>query len=176
MFISNVKQKYTILKVEDGESEQDYLARVESTIDFYYDGSYYDEYNFLTFLGLEKPIELIWISNISPFGSDLYEKTLFSCNMYFSTQKNPNKVMIGYRTMRTFRNIDDTEIKNSPGQYNFDGFYFIGFNTFSELGLSFPLKENNFLYFQVVIRVYGNFEMNKISFLYKNNRNVKSIG
>ena len=63
--------------------------------------------------------------------------------------------------------------QNSLESLNFNHF---GFNTFSEMGASFPLKENNFLYIQFEIVGTGQIELNSIEIIYKLNRLLKSIG
>lgn len=124
----------------------------------------------------EEKIKLLWVSAILDFGNNLFEKTTFRANVYATKQKKENIVTIGYRTMRKddylMKDIDIAN-QNSLEMLNFNRF---GFNTFSEMGASFPLKENNFLYIQFEIVGTGQIELNSIEILYKLNRMLKTIG
>ena len=124
----------------------------------------------------EKKVKLLWVSAILDFGNNLFEKTTFRANVYATKQEKDNIVTIGYRTMRKddylMKDIDIAN-QNSLEALNFNRF---GFNTFSEMGASFPLKENNFLYIQFEIVGTGPIELNSIEIIYKLNRLLKSIG
>jgi len=124
----------------------------------------------------EEKVNLRWVSAILDFGNNLFEKTTFRANVYATKQKKENIVTVGYRTMRKddylMKDIDIAN-QNSLETLNFNRF---GFNTFSEMGASFPLKENNFLYIQFEIVGTGPIELNSIEIIYKLNRLLKSIG
>ncbi len=124
----------------------------------------------------EEKVKLRWVSAILDFGNNLFEKTSFRANVYATKQKKENIVTVGYRTMRKddylMKDIDIAN-QNSLETLNFNRF---GFNTFSEMGASFPLKENNFLYIQFEIVGTGPIELNSIEIIYKLNRLLKSIG
>ena len=89
--------------------------------------------------------------------------------------------------MRRYKSIDETnsikvldfDINTSiTNQFNLNdlGFNLFSINTFEESGMSFPLKENNFLYIQFLVKASGRVELNAIEAIYKDNRRLKSIG
>ena len=125
----------------------------------------------------EEKVKLRWVSAILDFGNNLFEKTTFKANIYATRQKKENIINIGYRTMRKsnylMKDTLDVANPNSLETLNFNHF---GFSTFSEMGASFPLKENNFLYIQFEIVGTGQIELNSIEIIYKLNRLLKSIG
>lgn len=124
----------------------------------------------------EEKVKLRWVSAILDFGNNLFEKTTFRANVYATKLKKENTITIGYRTMRKedyFMEDIDIANQNNLEALNFNRF---GFNTFSEMGASFPLKENNFLYIQFEIVGTGQIELNSIEITYKLNRLLKSIG
>ena len=125
----------------------------------------------------EEKIKLRWVSAILDFGNNLFEKTTFKANIYATKQKKENIINIGYRTMRKgdYFMKDTLEVSN-PNSLEVLNFNHFGFNTFSEMGASFPLKENNFLYIQFEIVGTGQIELNSIEIIYKLNRLLKSIG
>lgn len=128
----------------------------------------------------EKPIELEWLSGVLDLGSDLQEKTMFRTYLYASKQDESNQIYLGYRTMRRYDSMNvlkGVDIAN-VGETNLDNLTFSLFsiNTFAETGSSFPMKENNFLYIQFVIKGIGKIQLNGIKVIYKLNRLLKSIG
>jgi hypothetical protein len=130
------------------------------------------------------PIQMMWLSNVTDFGNNLMEKTMFDANLYATKQAQENTLNFGYKTMRRLKELDDTSVIMLPQQidlsnnFNFNelDFNIFAINTFQESGMSLPMKENNFLYIQFVIHGSGNIEFNGFHIIYKNNRNIKSIG
>ena len=130
----------------------------------------------------KKPIEMRWFSKITDFNNRIMEKTMFKLNLYVTRQEKENQLFFGYKTTKVIR--DDTHgdksfLKGSlSNPFNFDTFNFniFGIQSFSEMGSSFPIKENNFLYIQFMFLGYGQVELNSFDILYKNNRMLKSIG
>lgn len=124
----------------------------------------------------EIPIQFVWVSCITDFNNNLYEKTMFRGNVYATKHIKENNLYLGYRTMRRLKPLD--EVIPMPNNFDFNEFNFdlFSFSTFSEFGMSLPLKENNFLYIQFLIRGEGRLQINALEIIYKLNRNLKSIG
>ena len=86
---------------------------------------------------------------------------------------------LGYRTMRKGENFDNPKINQDfSNAFDFQNvdFNLFAINTLNEFGSSIQSKENNFLYIQFIVYGDGNIELNSLSFIYKNNRMLKSIG
>ncbi len=128
----------------------------------------------------EYPIEFSWFSSVFDFGNDLQEKTMFRFNLYATKQKESNYLYLGYRTMRRYETFSRgvSSRFDLPKTNNFDNFSFTTYalSSFSESGISIPMKENNFLYIQFLIKGKGNAMINGIKIIYKYNRMLKSFG
>lgn len=144
-----------------------------------------DDYFFPTDSGMKnvivnqpKVIDVIWLSAITDFGNNLSEKTMFKTNIYATKKEKHNSISFGYRTMRSQKSINDTINIDLSNPFNFDQIDFnsFSFNTFNEIGLSIPTKENNFLYIQFFVKAEGVIELNSIEILYKLNRLLKTVG
>lgn len=124
------------------------------------------------------PIDMMFLSNVTDFGNNFMEKTMYRVNLYATRQQQENTLNFGYKTMRRLKNEEDTEAFNVLNNLNFNeiDFNLFSINTFQESGLSLPMKENNFLYIQFIIKAIGNVELNGFHVVYKNNRNIKSVG
>ena len=134
-------------------------------------------------LFLNKPqlVEMKWLSGISSFNNDFVEKTLFRGNVYATRQNEENKVFIGYKTSNTIRGFEEGDKPSqkvdlaNPFDFEQMNFNIFSLETFSEMGASFPMKQNNFLYIQFVIEAKGQVEINALRFLFKNNRRLKTM-
>lgn len=168
------------------ETDEDYLARIlESFIDnddfFFEDSGMMD-----CLLNHSTLISLRWLSNISDFGNNFMEKTMFRVNLYATKQDKENVVKFGYKTMRRLKALEESSdiyISNnqtldlsSTFDMNTVDFNLFSMNTFNEVGMSFHAKENNFLYIQMMLLGEGQIEINAVEILYKLNRLLKSIG
>ena len=138
-------------------------------------------------ISIREPIVFLWQSSMTDFGNNLMEKTMYRANIYATKQETSNSLFFGYKTMRRFKNAETTNsIKvldfdiNTSIANQFDlndlGFTLFSINSFEESGMSFPLKENNFLYIQFLVKASGRVELNAIEAIYKDNRTLKSIG
>jgi len=138
-------------------------------------------------ISIREPIVFLWQSSMTDFGNNLMEKTMYRANLYATKQETSNSLLFGYKTMRRYKSIDETnsikvldfDINTSiANQFNLNdlGFNLFSINTFEESGMSFPLKENNFLYIQFLVKASGRVELNAIEAIYKDNRRLKSIG
>ena len=112
------------------------------------------------------------------------EKTIYRSNVYATKKATSSDLYFGYKTMRRFKSLTDTNIV--PFDLNVDisnlssledlDFTSFAINTFEEFGMSLPMKENNFLYIQFIIKGEGRLELNALELIYKDNRRLKSIG
>lgn len=177
------KEIEVVIKRE-GETNEAFFERV-SLLDDDYCG-----YIFLNNITLkdvlinhESKIILKWVSGILDFGNNFSEKTMFKTNIYATKQEKENWIKLGYRTMRRFNRFDETGSSNmmkaieSSNPMNFEeiDFNVFAINTLNEFGASFPTKENNFLYIQIMVLAEGNIELNAIEILYKLNRLLKTL-
>ena len=165
------------VKIEVGESDEDYLTRLDGLL---LDN---DDY-FFTNEGLQDvyiniPSELLvrWVSAITDLGNRTMEKTMFRTNIYATKKSTDNFISFGYKTMRRLdiRSRKVTSVANPMdlGQIDFNNF---ALSTFSEFGTSIPTKESNFLYIQFIIEGRGQIELNSLDIIYKLNRLIKTIG
>lgn len=131
-----------------------------------------------------EPIVFLWQSAMTDFGNNLMEKTIYRSNVYATKKATSSDLYFGYKTMRRFKSLTDTNIV--PFDLNVDisnlssledlDFTSFAINTFEEFGMSLPMKENNFLYIQFIIKGEGRLELNALELIYKDNRRLKSIG
>ena len=173
----------TVIEWNGSETNIEYLARLEAVLvknqEYHHTPGLQD-----VVVNVDPRIDIEWFGAITNFGNKLMEKTMYRANIYATKQEQDNTLLFGYKTMRRIKTLDDTsEVMVSrkvdlASTFNFDAFNFniFGFNTFNEFGMSFPIKENNFLYIQVMIKGKGQIELNSIEIIYKNNRMLKSIG
>jgi hypothetical protein len=175
-----------VLSPEIDEIEEDYDARVEA--------EFVDNDDYFGFTGgiqdvlavKETPVKFLWFSLISDFGSNLMEKTMFRTNIYATRKESSNIIYFGYKTMRRLKSIEETEDLYVSNVVNVDlsnainlsevDFNIFTLSSFNDIGMSFPTKENNFLYIQFMIQGVGQIELNAIEIIYKLNRALKSIG
>ena len=177
--------------VYDGEDKQDYIDYLIERI------NENEENQLIEFkTSGSKPIrierraliETVWVSGVTDFGNNMVEKTMFKVNVYASRISDSNKVFIGYKTMKTIRDFafgDKTSpMLKTPESYGIAttfgfqslNFNIFGLNTFSEMGSSIPMKENNFLYMQFLVLGLGRVELNGFKVIFKENRILKTIG
>jgi hypothetical protein len=117
-----------------------------------------------------------WVSSISDFGNNLFEKTSFRVNIYATKQPSSNNMTFGYRTLRRLAGLSaPVDLSN---EFNLQDIAFSQFSlaTMDTVGFSLPMKENNFLYIQFTINGTGKIELNAIEITYKLNRMLKSVG
>lgn len=163
------------LTQEADESDETFDARIVATFE---DNDDYD-LNSLTQNIVIKKIELItleWKSAITDFGNNLMEKTTFKMLLHATKLDQSNTLQFGYRTLRRLNVVfgNETDLSNV---FNFSdiNLNLFGLATFSNVGMSFPMKENNFLYMQFSVLATGQIELNSIEIIYKNNRMLKLI-
>ena len=103
----------------------------------------------------EKPIQFVWVSCITDFNNNLWEKTMFMANIYATKQTKENNLYLGCRTMRRLKALD--EVIPLPNNFDFGelDFNMFTFSTFPEFGMSIRMKENNFLYIQFMVKGRG---------------------
>jgi hypothetical protein len=141
-----------------------------------------EDYYFTTGGALNTLIEYVpyiitqWVSSITDFGNNLYEKTSFRINVFATKQENTNNMTFGYRTLRRLAGL--TSPIDLSDNFNFQNVDYNQFAlaTFDTVGFSLPMKENNFLYIQFTINGVGKIELNGIEIIYKLNRAIKSVG
>lgn len=167
-----------------------YSANLKVRVGYYNQDIKLYEYNenwFVSNIGLGKsaiphdftvkkitPIQVSWRSAMLDFGNYISEKTLFKVFINATREGEGSKLYIAKRTMRNYEISDVLDFsKPFDDTLNYEVF---GYANFDEVGMSLPFKENNFLYIQLYITATGKVNVNSISFLYKNNRMVKSIG
>lgn len=129
------------------------------------------------------PIDMMFLSNVTDFGNNFMEKTMYRVNLYATKQQQENTLNFGYKTMRRLKELQDSNVVLLPSTFelsnNFDfneiDFNIFSINTFQETAMSLPMKENNFLYIQFMVHGIGNIEFNGFHIVYKNNRRIKSI-
>lgn len=122
------------------------------------------------------PISLRWVSAITDFGNNLMEKTSFKMMLHATKLDAENTMQFGYRTLRRLATLfgENTDLSNV---FNFENVNLSSFGlaTFNSVGMSFPMKENNFLYMQFTVLATGQIELNSIEIIYKNNRGLKTV-
>ena len=160
------------------ESDNDFITRIYGQLNTN------EDYYFASGLGvsLNTRIEYVpyiitqWVSNISDFGNNLFEKTSFRVNVFATKQENTNNMTFGYRTLRRLSGLTNAiDLSDNFTFTNVDYNQF-ALATFDTVGFSLPMKENNFLYIQFTINGVGKIELNGIEILYKLNRTLKSVG
>ncbi len=165
------------IKQENNETTVSYLERLNTYLVDNQDYIFTTEGPQDCYINKPTLVQTRWVSAITDLRSNLMEKTMFRANIYATRQSKGGSLVFGYKTMRKgdyiIKDTLDIANQNSLEELNFNHF---GFNTFSEMGASFPLKENNFLYIQFEIVGTGQIELNSIEIIYKLNRLLKSIG
>ena len=117
-----------------------------------------------------------WVSAITDFGNNLFEKTSFRVNIYATKQESSNNMSMGYRTLRRLAGLSaPVDLSNEFNLQDIDYSQFT-LATMDTVGFSLPMKENNFLYIQFTINGTGKIELNAIEVAYKLNRMLKSVG
>jgi hypothetical protein len=159
-----------------GETDEDFIIRIYGLINT-------NEDYYFTASGLQNAlIQFIpyiltqWVSSITDFGNDLFEKTSFRLNIYATKQENTNNMTFGYRTLRRLAGLSSAiDLSN---QFDFQEVDYSQFSlsTMDTVGFSLPMKENNFLYIQFTINGSGKIELNSIEVSYKLNRLLKTVG
>jgi len=123
------------------------------------------------------PIELQWQSGAFDFGASISEKTMFKAYFNFNRLGLENKMYFGRKTMRSVDWNANHELSiPNVSDFEITDFTNYALSAFSETGISFPCKENNFLYIQFLVIAFGQIELSGFSVMYKINRLVKSIG
>ena len=165
------------IKQENNETTVSYLERLNTYLVDNQDYIFTTEGHQDCYINKPTLVQTRWVSAITDLRSNLMEKTMFRANIYATRQSKGGSLVFGYKTMRKgdyiIKDTLDIANQNSLEALNFNHF---GFSTFSEMGASFPLKENNFLYIQFEIVGTGQIELNSIEIIYKLNRLLKSIG
>ena len=160
-----------------GETDEQYTSRLVSNFkdneDYFFETSGLKD----VIVSQSNRIEMVWISGITDLGNRMMDKTTYKVNLYATKKDEENSITFGYKTRRRANIDSERDINlsnpNTFNRLNFDNF---GFSTFSETGISLPMKENNFLYVQFYIQGLGQIELNSFTILYKNNRMIKTIG
>jgi hypothetical protein len=158
------------------ESDTEYTARLLSLFkdneDYFFKTSGMKD----LIVNEEKPIEMLWISGITDFGNRLMEKKSYKFNIYATKKENENTVTIGYTTRRRgFEETKNTLSVSNPNTFKRTNLSNYAMTTFRETGFSVPMKENNFLYMQILIEGVGQIEVNGFDILYIDNRLLKSV-
>lgn len=164
------------IKQENMETTENYLERLDTYLVDNQD--YIFRMDGLQDCYINKPslIQTRWVSGMTDLNNNLMEKTMFRANIYATRQSKGGSLVFGYKTTRKSDYfMKDIDVANQSSLEALD-FNHFGFNTFSEMGASFPLKENNFLYIQFEMVGTGQIELNSIEIIYKLNRRLKSIG
>ena len=139
---------------------------------------------------INKPQDIYvrWLSNVTSFGNDLMEKTIFRTNIYASKFRGETSIQFGYKTMRSVRDeiVGDKEgiapkpvtSLNVASTFDFEtmNFDLVSLHTFGETGSSIPMKENNFLYIQFALVGRGRIQVNGFRVIFKFNRRLKTVG
>lgn len=172
-----VPSEVPFISQEENETTAGYLERLNTYLVDNQDYIFTTEGLQDCYINKPTMVKTRWVSAITDLKSNLMEKTMFRANIYATRQSKGGSLIFGYKTMRKgdyqMKDTLDVANQNSFEALNFNHF---GFNTFSEMGASFPLKENNFLYIQFEIVGTGQIELNSIEIIYKLNRLLKSIG
>lgn len=176
----------SVLVLTQGQDEllADFQERIETACEDYNDFIFSESGLLSCQVIKDTVIPYYWLSGILDFGNDLFEKTMFRLNIYATKKAEENLIYFGYKTMRRLKTLEDNTIMSVSKQvdlsnpFNLDqiDFNIFSINTFNEFGSSFPMKENNFLYMQIIIVGYGQIEVNSLKIIYKNNRLLKTIG
>jgi len=164
----------------NNESTNDYKTRIVSAIG----SSNYENFYFLnlwetqpsdTILYQDSDINVRWISAITDFGIPNMEKTSFRVNIFATKQVNTNNMTFGYRTLRRLAGLND--VIDLSNNFDLENTSYSQFSlaTFNTVAMSLPMKENNFLYIQLIINGNGRIELNGIEILYKANRMIRSV-
>ena len=166
----------TLVTQNQGETDTDFRTRLAGL--FNEDEDYYFTSNdVIDTLIVHVPyINTRWVSAITDFGNNLFEKTSFRINIYATKQPSSNNMTFGYRTLRRLLGISaPIDLSN---EFNLEDISFSQFSlaTMDTVGFSLPMKENNFLYIQFTINGLGRIELNAIEITYKLNRMLKSVG
>lgn len=127
-------------------------------------------------LSNKRYVETYWLSNVTPLENDMMEKTMFRAFVYATKMSEDNEVYFGYKTMRSGENTSTVTTVANPSSFENFNMNALSLSSFNEMGASLPLKANNFLYIQFLIRSLGQIEMNGFKILFKNNRSIKTIG
>jgi len=102
---------------------------------------------------------------------------MFKAYFNFNRLGLENKMYFGRKTMRSVDWNANHELSiPNVSDFEITDFTNYALSAFSETGISFPCKENNFLYIQFLVIAFGQIELSGFSVMYKINRLVKSIG
>jgi hypothetical protein len=159
-----------------GELDVDYLTRIKALFNENED-YYFTSVGAQNCLFEHVPyINTRWVSAITDFGNNLFEKTSFRVNIYATKQESSNNMTMGYRTLRRLAGLSaPVDLSNEFNLQDIDYSQF-SLATMDTVGFSLPMKENNFLYIQFTINGTGKIELNAIEITYKLNRMLKSVG
>jgi hypothetical protein len=168
----------TLVTQNQGETDTAFRARLAGLFNEDEDYYFVSGSAINTLIAHVPYINTRWVSSITDFGNNLFEKTSFRANIYATKQKSSNNMSFGYRTMRRLVNLDSGVKLDLSNAINFDEIEFSQFSmaTMDTVGFSLPMKENNFLYIQFTVNGSGKIEINAIEITYKLNRMLKSIG
>ena len=165
--------EFITVEKEEGETYKEYAERLADYATHYFFGnSGMQDFMIIA----EKPIQFVWVSCITDFNNNLWEKTMFMANIYATKQTKENNLYLGCRTMRRLKALD--EVIPLPNNFDFGelDFNMFTFSTFPEFGMSIRMKENNFLYIQFMVKGDGRIHLNALEIIYKLNRRLKTIG
>ena len=165
--------EFITVEKEEGETYKEYAERIADDATHYFFGnSGMQDFMIIA----EKPIQFVWVSCITDFNNNLWEKTMFMANIYATKQTKENNLYLGCRTMRRLKALD--EVIPLPNNFDFGelDFNMFAFSTFPEFGMSIRMKENNFLYIQFMVKGEGRIQLNALEIIYKLNRRLKTIG
>jgi hypothetical protein len=177
-FRLSLERPASAIKIEQdvGESDGDFVTRIYGII------NKNEDYYFTTENLQDALIQFVpyiitqWVSSITDFGNDLFEKTSFRLNIYATKQESSNNMTFGYRTLRRLAGL--TAPIDLSNEFNLQDIDYSQFTlaTMDTVGFSLPMKENNFLYIQFTLNGTGKIEINSIEVSYKLNRMLKSVG
>lgn len=168
--------EFITVEKEEGETYEEYAERLLPITDdathYFFGNSGMQDFIIIA----EKPIQFVWVSCITDFNNNLWEKTMFMANIYATKQAKENNLYLGCRTMRRLKALD--EVIPLPNNFDFGelDFNMFAFSTFPEFGMSIRMKENNFLYIQFMVKGEGRIQLNALEIIYKLNRRLKTIG
>ena len=172
-------QNVEIVEKQQDETDVEYQQRLDDYLikneDYYFTSLEMQDCKVIQ----ELPIEMYWVSNVTYLVNSLMEKTTYRVNLYVTRHDEGNVITFGYKTMRGKKD-NELKVQNvviaNPFDFNEVDLGAFALSTIDEVGMSFPMKKNNFLYIQFLIKGKGKIEINGLDVIYKNNRGLKTVG
>jgi len=177
-FLFSIIKPETVSQItqNSGESNDNFEIRASSSTE-YNQINFFESTMFSVVVFSDFPIELLWASAITNFGSDVSEKTMFKTGISIVRADLSNAVKFGYKTMRN-RSAEGLQTFSVPTAVDLGNFDMqsLTLTTTENIGMNLPIKENNFLYIRFLITASGIIEIDSVKILYKVNRMLKTIG